>query len=118
MFNLAKGLEFLANGDSGNAERRFVRAVVFASVAKEFDGSPPPSQLAEPDTMTIEPFCECERPRPNDEAKCLTCDRVIECEFSELSGKPHPATMRHIDYAVCAEHLDAAIENVHSRTAL
>jgi hypothetical protein len=38
------------------------------------------------------------------------------CDFSYMT-EDHPATQLHIDCYVCDEHLELAVENVHSRTA-
>lgn len=42
-------------------------------------------------------------------------DDIVLCDFSYLT-EDHPATTKHIDYDVCDEHLELAVENVHGRT--
>lgn len=69
----------------------------------------------------IKKYCECNYDLDDIKIEkgiliCNKCKLPIECEFSYLKDNPHPATSIHIDYAVCDEHLDIAVDNVYNRT--
>ena len=46
---------------------------------------------------------------------CVVCQGVVPCEICYYEDKYTPATEKHVDYYVCKDHLDIAIDNVDSR---
>lgn len=50
-------------------------------------------------------------PQPSEPVCCESCGKPVACDFDCDS----PATMEHVDYHVCPDHLGAAIDNVASR---
>ena len=80
-------------------------------------------------------YCKCDYDHPylpnlkpnivNGILICTACNLPIKCELSYLSDDPndpekdgpdHPAECIYIDYRVCKQHLNIAVDNVWART--